>query len=50
LCRIARRINQDIPLLYRGGMANHVITANRVKGIADMNNGIVRLNEVWIQP
>ena len=50
LCRIARRINQDIPLLYRGGMANHVITGKRVKGLTDMQNGIVRLNEVWIQP
>ena len=50
LCRIARRINEDIPLLYRGGMANHVITSMRVKGLTDMKYGIVRLNEVWIQP
>ena len=50
LCRIARRINEDIPLLYRGGMASHVITSSRVKGVNDMKNGIVRLTEVWLAP
>ena len=49
LCRIARRINEDIPLLYRGGMANHVITGPRVKGLNDMKNGIVQFGEVWLQ-
>ena len=49
-CRIARQINQDVPLLYRGGMRSHVIARTAVKGLTDMKNGIVRLTDVWIAP
>jgi 4-phytase/acid phosphatase/peptide/nickel transport system substrate-binding protein len=50
LCRIARQINEDVPLLYRGGMRSHVIARNGVKGLTDMKNGIVHLTDVWVQP
>ena len=50
LCRIALRINQDVPLLYRGGMRSHLIARTNVKGLTDMKNGIVRLSDVWMAP
>jgi 4-phytase/acid phosphatase/peptide/nickel transport system substrate-binding protein len=50
LCKIARQINEDVPLLYRGGMRSHVIARNGVKGLTDMKDGIVRLTDAWKQP
>jgi len=48
LCRIARLINRDVPILYRGGMRSHVIVANDVKGISTMTHGIVQLANAWL--
>jgi 4-phytase/acid phosphatase/peptide/nickel transport system substrate-binding protein len=48
LCRIARLINEDVPLLYRGGMRSHVITSKNVEGLSSMKDGIVRLESVWL--
>ena len=48
LCRIARLINEDVPLLYRGGMGSHVITSKNVEGLTSMRDGIVRLESVWL--
>lgn len=49
LCRIARLINEDVPILYRGGMRSHVITRKAVNGITDFSHGIVRLEEAWLE-
>ena len=49
LCQIARLLNQDVPILYRGGMRSHAIARGEVKGITDMTNGILRLDEVWVE-
>ena len=47
LCQIARLINEDAPIIYRGGMRSHIITHAEVEGIPPMKDGIVRLEEVW---
>ncbi|MGD9274046.1 MAG: ABC transporter substrate-binding protein, partial [Desulfobacterales bacterium] len=48
LCQIAQLINDDVPILYRGGMRSHVITSNKVEGLFSMKDGIVRLESVWL--
>ena len=48
LCRIVRQVNQDAPILYRGGMRYHVIAGKRVRGISGINRGIVPLTEAWL--
>ena len=47
LCRIAGLVNRDVPILYRGGMANHAIADRRVNGIPDMVDGILILSGAW---
>lgn len=49
LCRIAKLINEDAPILYRGGMRSHVIARKDVAGIVKINHGIVRLEDVWLR-
>jgi 4-phytase/acid phosphatase/peptide/nickel transport system substrate-binding protein len=49
LCQIAQMINEDIPILYRGGMRSHVITNKKVEGLSSMKDGIVRLESVWLK-
>jgi 4-phytase/acid phosphatase/peptide/nickel transport system substrate-binding protein len=48
LCQIAQLINDDVPILYRGGMRSHVITSNKVEGLSSMKDGIVRFESVWL--
>jgi 4-phytase/acid phosphatase/peptide/nickel transport system substrate-binding protein len=48
LCKIGQLINEDAPLLYRGGMRSHVITSKKVEGLSSMKDGIVRLESVWL--
>jgi ABC-type transport system substrate-binding protein len=48
LCKIAQRINADVPLIYRGGMRSHVIASKNVEGLSSMKDGIVRLESVWL--
>ena len=49
LCGIARLINEDVPILYRGGMRSHVIATDKVNGIDPILHGIVRLEAVWLK-
>jgi 4-phytase/acid phosphatase/peptide/nickel transport system substrate-binding protein len=49
LCRIARLINADVPILYRGGMRGHIITNANVNGISSFKDGIVRLETVSLR-
>jgi len=48
LCQIARLINKDVPIVYRGGMRSHVIVRNNVKGISTITHGIVDLANAWL--
>ncbi len=49
LCAIAEKINQDVPLLYRGGEHHYVIAAKRVKGLPPFHNGVVDLTGAWLE-
>jgi ABC-type transport system substrate-binding protein len=46
LCRISRLVNDDVPIIYRGGMRSHLIAKKDIQGIAALENGIVRLESV----
>lgn len=48
LCQIIRMINDDVPILYRGGMRYHVIARRSVQGISELNAGILQLTDAWI--
>jgi 4-phytase/acid phosphatase/peptide/nickel transport system substrate-binding protein len=48
LCQIAKMINTDVPILYRGGMRNHVIARKQIEGIGDMQHGIIDFRDVWL--
>jgi 4-phytase/acid phosphatase/peptide/nickel transport system substrate-binding protein len=48
LCQIARLINRDAPILYRGGMRSHVIASRELQGIPAVKDGIVRLASAWL--
>ena len=48
-CRIANMLNEDIPVIYRGGRAYHVISKKSVKGIPAPENGYVDLTGARIE-
>ena len=47
LCGVARQINDQAVMLYRGGLRYTAIAKAEVQGIAGVNHGIVRVQEVW---
>jgi ABC-type transport system substrate-binding protein len=49
LCKIVRLINQDVPIIYRGGRRHSMITTQNVKGIKQITYGIVPLADAWIE-
>ncbi len=49
LCKIVRLINQDVPIIYRGGMRHSMIASQKVKGIKQITYGIVPLADAWIE-
>lgn len=49
LCDIVTLINQDVPIIYRGGRGYHVLAGSHVKGHVDFENGIVQLSDLWIE-
>ncbi len=49
LCDIARMINKDAPILYRGGHTFYTISKSTVKGIGSVKNAIVRVNDAWLE-
>jgi len=46
LCEIARLINADVPVIYRGGRRYHVLADPGVKDVEDFRNGIVSLSHI----
>jgi len=48
LCDIVRLINQDAPIIFRGGQGYHILAASRVKGFVDFKNGVAQLSDLWI--
>ena len=49
LCSISKILNEDVPVIYRGGKAYHVISKKRVKGIPAPENGYVNLTNARIE-
>ncbi len=49
LCEIAKILNEDVPILYRGGKRFYVLARDDVKGAKDFRNGILRLADVWME-
>jgi 4-phytase/acid phosphatase/peptide/nickel transport system substrate-binding protein len=48
LCRIAVLINEDVPIIYRGGRRFHVLSTKEVKGAFQFRNGIFILSDLWL--
>lgn len=48
LCEIARRINQEVPWVYRGGRRFHVLASKQVQGAVNFSNGILMLSALWL--
>ena len=49
LCAIAGLINEDAPILYRGGRRLHIIAKQKIKGIPEIQNGVIRVESAWIE-
>lgn len=47
-CDIARIINEDVPIIFRGGQGYNILAGEHVKGFTDFKNGIARLSDIWI--
>ena len=49
LCAIARLINEDVPILYRGGRRHHLIARKRVQGLSGVSDGgVVPLSQARV--
>ena len=48
LCDIVRLLNQDAPIIYRGGQGYHILAGSHVKGLVDFKNGIAQLSDLWV--
>ena len=48
LCDIARLINRDVPIIYRGGMRDHIIAKKTVVGVSSFSHGVILFNDVLI--
>ncbi|MCP4691401.1 MAG: glutathione ABC transporter substrate-binding protein, partial [Desulfobacterales bacterium] len=48
LCEITKIINDEVPVLYRGGKRFYVLAKKNVKGMSDFRNGLLGLGDVWI--
>lgn len=48
LCRIVRRINQDVPILYRGGRRYHIVTRKKIRGMTESPGFSVDLASAWL--
>jgi ABC-type transport system substrate-binding protein len=47
LCGVARQINDEAVMLYRGGLRYNAIAKAQVQGIARVDHGMVRVQDVW---
>ena len=48
LCRIARQLNRDVPILYRGGRRYHVITKKNIRDMMDSPGFTIDLAAAWL--
>ena len=48
LCKIARQLNRDVPIIYRGGRRYHIITRKKIRGMMDSPGFNIDLASVWL--
>ncbi len=48
LCDIATLLNQDVPILYRGGRRIHIIAKQEIMGIPEIRSGVINISDTWI--
>ena len=48
LCRLATKINRDVPILYRGGRRYHVITRRKIRDMMDSPGFNIDLASAWV--
>ena len=48
LCQIARKINRDVPIIYRGGRRYHIITRKKIRDMMDSPGFNIDLASAWI--
>jgi len=48
LCDIAELINEDVPIIYRGGRRIHILAKQKVRGIPEIQNGVIHISDAWI--
>ncbi len=48
LCDIARLLNHDAPVFYRGGRRRHIVTRKKIRNITDVSGVSVNLATAWI--
>jgi hypothetical protein len=48
LCRISALLNQDVPLIYRGGRRYHIIARKKIIDLVDIDGIKLNLSTAWI--
>jgi ABC-type transport system substrate-binding protein len=48
LCDIAGLLNEDVPIMYRGGRRIHILAKQKVRGIPEIQNGVIQISDAWI--
>ena len=48
LCDIIRRLNRDVPFLYRGGRGYHILAGKKIRGMLDTPGFKMDLASAWI--
>lgn len=48
LCQIARKLNQDVPIVYRGGRRYHIVTRKKIKDMMESPGFNIDLATAWM--
>jgi 4-phytase/acid phosphatase/peptide/nickel transport system substrate-binding protein len=48
LCRLAMKVNRDVPILYRGGRRYHVVTRRKIRDMMDSPGFTIDLASAWV--
>jgi len=48
LCKIAQKLNRDVPILYRGGRRYHIITRKKIRDMMDSPGFNIDLATAWV--
>ena len=48
-CAIATLLNDDAPILYRGGRRYHILAKKEIAGLPEIRNGVIRVAGAWFR-